>query len=158
MELRDLIGLYFERSNAMQTYWNFYITVILALIAFFGSAKPSAKTKYLAGILTLAFIMFAVVNYDALNDVTRQRITAKALIEEAAKQPQASAQALPNESVFSALKDKLNPPTEGQLLLVHGLGDLFAIAGIWFLALRKSADELNLSDKHNASYESSRRG
>jgi hypothetical protein len=61
-------------------------------------------------------------------------------------------------SVFSALKDKLNPPTEGQLLLVHTLGDLFAIAGIWFLALRKSADELNLSDKLNASYESSRRG
>ncbi|HEV2706905.1 MAG TPA: hypothetical protein VGV59_13330 [Pyrinomonadaceae bacterium] len=140
MELRELIGLYFERSNATQTYWNFYITIILALVAFFGSAKPSPKIKYLAGILTLAFILFAVVNHNALNEVTRQRIAAKALIEEAAKRPATSAQALSNEAVFSALKDDLNPPTEGQLMFVHLLGDVFAIAGIWWLTLSKSKE------------------
>jgi hypothetical protein len=37
MDFKDLVSLYFERSNAIQTFWNFYLTVILGLSAFFGS-------------------------------------------------------------------------------------------------------------------------
>lgn len=138
MEFRDLVGLYFERSNAMQTYWNFYITIILALVAFFGSAKPSPKTKFLAITLSLAFIAFAFVNHSALVEVTEQRRAAKALMEEAAKRPAAPGAGVSNEAIFSAIKENLNPPTAGQLTLFHIVGDLFALAGIWVLAYRKS--------------------
>ena len=84
MEFKDALTLYFERSNAMQVFWNFYITVNLAIIAFFGSRDASKDNRFVAAIITVAFTVFAIVNCNGLYDVTQQRIALKGLIAESA--------------------------------------------------------------------------
>src|SRR5437763_11023455 len=81
MEFKDLLSLYFERSNAMQTFWGLYITIALGLLAFIGSVKVSRKKRmFLACILSAGFTGFAFVNAYALRDVTLERRAAYRLI------------------------------------------------------------------------------
>lgn len=133
MEFKDLLGLYFERSNAMQMYWNFYITIVLALMAFFGTVKISSETKYVVGILILAFIAFALVNLGALREVDQQRIDAKALIEQGAfrKNPDL------NETTVRLLLKDMNPPSLAGVTTLHIISDLFTISAILILVLKK---------------------
>jgi hypothetical protein len=133
MEFKDLLGLYFERSNAMQMYWNFYITIILALMAFFGTVKISSEIKYVMGILILAFIAFATVNLGALREVDQQRIDAKALIEQGAFRKDTA----PDEATARLLLKDMNPPTIAGVTTLHIIGDLFTIAAILTLVLKK---------------------
>jgi hypothetical protein len=46
---KDAISLYFERSNALQTYWNYQLTVILGLLGFFAATKFGSKARRLEG-------------------------------------------------------------------------------------------------------------
>jgi hypothetical protein len=133
MEFKDLLSLYFERSNAMQMYWNFYITIVLALMAFFGTVKITSRIKYVIGILILAFIAFVIVNLGALREVDQQRIDAKALIEQGAFKEDT---ALDQDSVRQLLKD-MNPPSIAGVTTLHIVGDLFTIAAILTLVLKK---------------------
>ncbi len=134
MEFKDLLSLYFERSNAMQMYWNFYITIILALMAFFGTIKVTSRIKYLIGILILAFIAFAIVNLDALREVNQQRIGAKALIEQGAfKKDDALDQATVRQLLIN-----MNPPSIAGVTTLHIIGDLFTLLSILTLVLTKN--------------------
>jgi len=133
MEFKDLLALYFERSNAMQMYWNFYITIVLALLAFFGTVKISSKMKLITGILILAFIGFALVNLGALREVDQQRIDAKTLIEQGAftKAPDL------NEATVKLLLRDMNPPSLAGVTTLHIICDLFTISAILILVLKK---------------------
>ena len=71
MNYSDLIHLYFERSNAMQAYWNLYVVIVGGLLAFSSLRKqPAAITTAIVSIL---FLLFAYKNLDAMHDVTGQR-------------------------------------------------------------------------------------
>ena len=66
MEFKDLVSLYFERSNAIQTFWNFYLTVIFGLLAFFESQKMPVGNRALPTLVfSLAFAGFAAFNLHA---------------------------------------------------------------------------------------------
>jgi hypothetical protein len=134
MEFKDLLSLYFERSNAMQMYWNFYITIVLSLMAFFGTIKLSTKIKYVTGILVLAFVAFAFVNLDALCEVDQQRIDAKCLI----KQNSYKKDNAPDQATVNQLSAHMNPPSIAGVTALHLIGDLFTIAGILILVWKKS--------------------
>ena len=129
MEFKDLVTVYFERSTAMQTFWNFYLTVILGLLAFFGVMKPSAKSKNIALLMSVAFALFAAVNLNGLLGVTTQRRVSADLVYSA-----------PVDARYRPLQSAINenPPPIGWVLAVHLFGDVATIAAIWFLALRSA--------------------
>lgn len=78
MSFSEALNIAFERSNQLQTYWSFYATAVLALLAFFGSAKAETRSPLLAFLLTLAFAGLSLANLEALLDVSRQRIALQA--------------------------------------------------------------------------------
>jgi hypothetical protein len=78
MEFKDAVTQLFERSNAMQSYRGFYITIVGALLAFFGAARRSRRvTQILSGV----FIVIAIVNLDGIRDVAKQRVMLRCLLE-----------------------------------------------------------------------------
>ena len=71
MNYNELIQLYFERSNAMQQYWNLYVVIVGGVLAFSSLRKqPAAITTAFVCIL---FALFAYENLDAMKDTTAQR-------------------------------------------------------------------------------------
>ena len=71
MNYNELIQLYFERSNALQHYWNLYVVIVGGVLAFSSLRKqPAAITTALVCIL---FALFAYENLDAMKDTTAQR-------------------------------------------------------------------------------------
>ncbi len=71
MSYNELIQLYFERSSAMQQYWNLYVIIVGGVLAFSSLRKqPAAVTTALVCIL---FGLFAYKNLDAMKDTTAQR-------------------------------------------------------------------------------------
>src|SRR3954463_9513938 len=72
MNYNEVIQLYFERSNAMQQYWNLYVIIVGVVLAFSSLRKqPAAITTALVCIL---FGLFAYENLDAMKDTTAQRL------------------------------------------------------------------------------------
>ena len=127
MELKDLLSLYFERSNSMQTFWSLYITIVLGLLVFFGSGR---RSKYLGIILSIAFAMFAYVNLDGLIDVTKQRNALNDLVYP---------MTVGNSScslAASRIYPTLDPPKPCAVRLVHITGDLLTLACMWFFVLK----------------------
>src|SRR4051812_47593627 len=71
MNYNELIQLYFERSSAMQQYWNLYVIVVGGVLAVSSLRKqPAAVTTLIVSIL---FGLFAYNNLDAMSDTTAQR-------------------------------------------------------------------------------------
>src|SRR6266853_1950214 len=72
MNYNELIQLYFERSNALQGYWNLYVVVVGGLLAFSSLRKqPAAITTM---IVTVLLGLFAYENHDAIQIATGQRL------------------------------------------------------------------------------------
>lgn len=132
MEFKDALTIFFERSTAMQTYWNFYVTIVLAYIAFFGSIKPSPTTRHAATLLTAGFLVFAVVNLEALLDVTRQRWVLRELL---VAQPPVL-EALPDANIVASVTTMLTPPRVIGVIAVHVIGDILTLIAIWYWSLR----------------------
>jgi hypothetical protein len=129
VDFKELVSLYFERSNAMQTFWGFYITIVLGLLAVFGTIKPSRKKIFLAAIVTVGFIGFALVNQDALHDVTQTRTVTQQLIaaykdKDPARQP-----------TIDRIKTTITPPTVASVRAFHIAADVCVLAAIWVLTL-----------------------
>ena len=114
--------MYFDRSNAFETLWSFYVTVVLGLLAFSGGGKKTSIG--VAVFLTIAFLVFAAASLKALRVVTHQRWELQTLIRKVAS--------LPDEK---ALAETIDTSTVRQVVAFHFLGDVLAMAGIWFFAL-----------------------
>ena len=114
MNYNDLIQLYFERSTAMQAYWNLYVLIVGGLLAFSSLRKqPAAITTLLVSVL---FALFAYKNLDAMYDTTQQRF---ATIE-AIKQFDASGtNAASLKQARDLLEPTLTPATYGSVRATH---------------------------------------
>ena len=121
---------------AMQTYWGFYITISLGLIAFMGSAKRSRR---LASLVLLAFVAVASVNGDGIRDIARQRVT----FHEQLKKFQAEQGASQDAAIIKEVLVVAEPPAVWKVVTFHILADLlvvFAIVSLGFWPAEK-ADE-----------------
>ncbi len=80
MKYAELIQQFFERSNALQGYWNIYVVAIGGLVALssFRQRRDLVKTV----LVTVLFSFFAYKNLDAIHDVTVQRFATLQLIKE----------------------------------------------------------------------------
>jgi hypothetical protein len=132
-KLNDILVLNFQRGDAMQTYWNIYLSVFLAFIAFFGTVSLTGKRMdFLATIMSGTFVAFAGVNLTGLYAVCSQRVAAKALLVAMARNSSKS------ELIgcrFDELLRTINPPSVGQVMLVQLFGDAVLLAFIWSITI-----------------------
>jgi hypothetical protein len=132
MNYNELIQLYFERSNAMQAYWNLYVIIVGGILAFSSLRKqPAAITTALVCIL---FALFAYKNLDAMHDVTAQRFA----ILDAIKQFDSSGAILPNSKpVRDLLEPTLTPATYASVRVTHVTSDILTIIALCAMELRR---------------------
>ena len=134
MNYNELIRLYFERSTAMQQYWNLYVIIVGGVLAFSSLRKqPAAITTALVCIL---FGLFAYKNLDAMKDTTAQRF---ATIEAIKQFPfvDGGVTASVSKQVRDLLEPTLTPATFGSVKATHIISDLLTIAALCAMELRR---------------------
>ena len=130
MNYHELIQLYFERSNAMQAYWNLYVLIVGGVLAFSSLRKqPAAITTALVCIL---FALFAYKNLDAMKDTTAQRFATLQAIKEFD-----SASAAGSKQVRELIEPTLTPATYGSVRATHVISDLLTIVALCAMELRR---------------------
>ena len=132
MNYNELIQLYFERSNAMQQYWNLYVIIVGGVLAFSSLRKqPAAITTALVCIL---FALFAYKNLDAMKDTTAQRFATLEAIKQfdSSGVPGAS-----SKQVRDLLEPTLTPATYNSVSVTHITSDILTIAALWAMELRR---------------------
>src|SRR4029077_10778844 len=131
MNYNDLIQLYFERSTAMQAYWNLYVLIVGGLLAFSSiRQQPGAISTALISIL---FALFAYKNLDAMYDTTAQRFATV----QAIKQFDSSGATVPSSKpVRDLLEPTLTPATYGSVRATHVTSDILTIAALWAMEFR----------------------
>jgi len=132
MNYNELIQLYFERSTAMQQYWNLYVIIVGGVLAFSSLRKqPAAITTLLVCIL---FALFAYNNLDAMKDTTAQRF---ATIEAIKQFDSGAGAASPSKQVRDLLEPTLTPATYNSVRATHVISDILTIAALWAMELRR---------------------
>ncbi len=144
LSTKDLLDFYFRCSDSMQTFWNFYITVVLGLVAFFASVKLPKRP--LALVITTAFIVFAIVNLSGLHDLTLQRLTGAGQVKRNADPREEGAKDDPLAKLFAGT---LHPPEFWQVANLHITIDIITITTIWLLVLRKTKGQTNVAASHS---------
>jgi hypothetical protein len=134
MDFKDVAGHLFERSNAMQSFWSYYIAVSGALLAFFGTSRRSIPLTIL---LTVAFIGIAAANLGGMKNVAQQRVALRALLMQARTEnaDKVFKVPLPSEAVVAAYLDVPPPPPVNGVIATHLCCDVVIIAAIWVLRL-----------------------
>jgi hypothetical protein len=132
MNYNDLIQLYFERSTAIQAYWNLYVVIVGGLLAFSSLRKQPAPTTTL--IVSLLFALFAYENLDAMYDTTRQRF---ATIEAIKQVDSTGTNAGSLKQVRDLLEPTLTPATYGSVRTTHVISDILTIAALWAMEFRR---------------------
>src|SRR5689334_15984376 len=113
MNYSDLIQLYFERSTAMQNYWNLYVLIVGGILAFSSLRKhPAAITTLLVAIL---FAIFAYENLGAMRDCTAQRFA----VLDSIKQADGTGPGAGARPVRDRLEPTLTPATWSSVRKTH---------------------------------------
>jgi hypothetical protein len=131
MEYKDVVALYFERSNQMLTFWTFYLAVCLALPVIVGLMRPSTKRLIVAAVLSFAFTVIAAVNLTAVIDISRARLTCRNLIFSS------TLENLPVQIVQEQINKMITPPSIASVVSVELGGDLAVLGVLWYLALAR---------------------
>jgi len=132
MNYHELIQLYFERSNAMQQYWNLYVIIVGGILAFSSLRKqPATITTALVCIL---FALFAYKNLDAMYDVTAQRF---AVLDAVKQFDSTSAVSSGAKQVRDLLEPTLTPATYGSVRATHVTSDVLTILALCAMELRR---------------------
>src|SRR3954469_80253 len=132
MNYSELIQLYFERSNALQQYWNLYVVIVGGVLAFSSLRKqPATITTALVCIL---FALFAYENLDAMKDTTAQRLATLDAIKQFGSGAGAAA---PSKQVRDLLEPTLTPATFESVKATHIISDLLTIAALCAMELRR---------------------
>ena len=131
MNYNELIQLYFERSGAMQQYWNLYVIIVGGILAFSSLRKQPAAVTTL--IVCLLFALFAYNNLDAMYDTTQQRFATLKAIKEFSPTSGAAEQS----QIRTSLESTLTPSTYSRVRATHVTSDVLAIAGLCAMELRR---------------------
>ena len=132
MNYNELIQLYFERSNAMQQYWNLYVIIVGGILAFSSLRKqPATITTALVCIL---FALFAYKNLDAMHDVTAQRF---AVLDAVKQFDSTGATWASSKQVRALLEPTLTPATYHSVQVTHVASDILTIIALCAMELRR---------------------
>jgi hypothetical protein len=132
MNYNELIQLYFERSNAMQQYWNLYVIIVGGVLAFSSLRKqPAAITTILVCVL---FALFAYNNLGAMKDTTAQRF---ATIDAIKQFDSGAGAGGPSKQVRDLLEPTLTPATYSSVRVTHVTSDILTIVALLAMELRR---------------------
>ncbi len=131
MNYSELIQLYFERSNALQSYWTLYVVIVGGLLAFSSLRKTPAPLTTL--IVSILFLLFAYENHDAIQVATKQRLATF----EAVKQSGTNATADETKTLRGLIEPTLKPATPDSVRLTHLISDILTVAGLWVMDLKR---------------------
>ncbi len=132
MNYSDLIQLYFERSTAMQNYWNLYVLIVGGILAFSSLRKqPATVTTLLVCIL---FALFAYENLGAMKDCTAQRFAVLDAIKHST--PTAERRLTPNRSGNWSSRT-LTPAAWASVQVTHLTSDMLTIAALIAMEFRR---------------------
>jgi hypothetical protein len=130
MNYSELVQLYFDRSTAMQNYWNLYVFVVGGLLAFSSLRKHHAAVT--TALVCLLFALFAYENLGALKDVTAQRF---ALLD--AIKRLGPGNATDPRPIRERLEPTLTPATYSSVRVTHVTSDILTIAALIAMELRR---------------------
>lgn len=131
MNYNELIQLYFERTTALQNYWNLYVVVVGGLLAFSSLRKQPAFVTTL--IVSLLFCLFAYENHDAIQVATGQRLA----VHEAITKFDPGAAGPTAKPARDVLEPTLTPASHASVRTTHLTSDILVIAGLWAMELRR---------------------
>jgi hypothetical protein len=132
MNYNELIQLYFERSNALQAYWNLYVVVVGGLLAFSSMRKHPAMITTL--IVSILFGLFAYENHDAIQVATGQRLAT----HEAITKFDSTGATVPSaKQVRDLLEPTLTPATHSSVRTTHLTSDILVIVALWAMEFRR---------------------
>lgn len=132
MSAKDVLAMLFERGNAMQSFWGFYITIALGLMAFFGSAQRSRR---LAALVSIIFLAFAAVNLSGIYDIARQRVVFFDLLATSGSSSETiGTSSLPLQT-RQALLTASEPPNPTGVVAFHIMADAGVLGAVWLLTL-----------------------
>lgn len=124
MQYSELIQLYFERSDAIQSYWTLYVAVIGGVLAFASlRLRPDWLTTALVSIL---FAVFAYKNLGGIYDATIQRYAILDLIRKA-----------PAPAPENPITPTLLPPDYPGVRNYHIAVDALTILTLWAMERRR---------------------
>jgi hypothetical protein len=139
MRFGELVQLYFDRSNALQSYWTLYVVVIGGLLAI--SALRS-RPDFLAGILvTVLFLCFAYKNLGAIHDAIDQRQATLQAIQSYRTNGQENDVDLPR----ALLLPKLIQDDYSDTRTFHVICDVLTILTVWLMQVRRFRESRKLS-------------
>ncbi len=131
MNYSELIQLYFERSTAMQNYWNLYVLIVGGILAFSSLRKhPAGYTTLLVSIL---FAIFAYENLGAMRECTAQRFA----VLDSIRQFDGSRAGADVRPVHDRLEPTLNPATWASVKKTHLTSDIFTILALFAMEFRR---------------------
>jgi hypothetical protein len=126
MTFAQTLTIALERSNQLQTFWAFYATVVLGVLAFFGSARSGSRPKVVATLVTVGFLAVSIANLEALLDVSRQRLELQGLLVQLAG----------SDGVLVSMANTITPSSLFAVKAFHRVFDLFTIVSIWVMTIR----------------------
>ena len=130
MNYSDLVQLYFDRSTAMQNYWNLYVLVVGGLLAFSSCANNTQRSPPRWSRYSSRFLP---TRTRAMKDVTAQRF---ALLDSIGRRrPAAVARAIPRDA--RTLEPTLTPATYASVKLTHITSDVLTILALVAMELRR---------------------
>ena len=132
MNYSDLVQLYFDRSTAMQNYWNLYVLVVGGLLAFSSIRKQHAAIT--TALVSLLFALFAYENLDAMKDVTAQRF---ALLDSIRQVETGGGGTGDSKRMRELLELTLTPATYPSVKLTHITSDVLTILALVAMELRR---------------------
>ncbi|MGH8093077.1 MAG: hypothetical protein ACREIF_06360 [Chthoniobacterales bacterium] len=132
MNYSQLIQLYFDRSTAMQNYWNLYVLIVGGILAFSSLRKRNAAVTTL--LVCILFALFAYENLGAMKDCTTQRFA----VLDAIRQFGANGGATTNpKPVRELIEPTLTPATWGSVKATHLTSDILTILALIAMEFRR---------------------
>ena len=129
MNYTELVQLYFERSNALQSYWTLYVVIVGGVLAFSSLRKqPAALTTAIVSVL---FALFAYENLSAIQDTASQRFATL----DAIKKSEGTAAEVAR--LRESLEPTLTPASHSSTRTTHLVSDVLTIAALWAMELRR---------------------
>ena len=117
LQTKEILSAIFDRVDAVNTYWNFYIVVSLGLLGIMASAKPFTEKITTKILLTSGFFVFALSNGWAIWDDNKLRYELIKLLP----------------ATYDSLACEAKPLPTFLLILFHGTIDFVVILSIWLV-------------------------
>jgi hypothetical protein len=132
MTAKDLVGLLFERNSAWQAQWTVFYAVSAAIITLVASGRFLPKYRWRASIISgFLFIVFAIGNYHALNQLRKQRHAIVELVMQETK----------DGPEMRTLVEEARPPSLEWFIFYHwGLSVLVVLLLFAIPAFQKTED------------------